>query len=41
MDWELIWWCVVGACALVVLLLVLVSTPKQKKSDITILRIGN
>ena len=41
MDWELIWWCVAGGCALVILLLASISTPNQKKDDITILRIGN
>ena len=41
MDWELIWWCVVGSGALVFMLLAFITTPKQKKNDITIFRIGN
>lgn len=40
MDLELIWWCVVGGIALVFMLLAFITTPKQKKNDITVLRIG-
>ena len=41
MDWELIWWLVHGGVAFVVLVLSFIATPKKKKDDITILRIGN
>lgn len=40
MDWELIWWCVVGSGAFLFMLWGFITTPKQKKNDITILRIG-
>lgn len=40
MDWETIWWCVVGSGAFVFMLLAFITTPKQKKNDITVLRIG-
>ena len=40
MDWELIWWCVVGGGVSVFMLLGFIVTPKQKEKDITILHIG-
>ena len=40
MDYELIWWCVVGGCALVFMLLAFITAPKQKKNDIVIFRVG-
>ena len=39
MDWELIWWCVVGGGIFVFMLLAFITTPKQKKNDVTILRV--
>jgi hypothetical protein len=40
MDYELIWWSIVGGCAFVFMLLAFIIAPKQKKNDITILHVG-
>ena len=40
MDWELIWWCIVGGSILAFMLFAFITAPKQKKDDITILHIG-
>ena len=41
MDYELIWWCVMGAIALVFLILIAITPPELEVSQETIARIEN
>jgi hypothetical protein len=41
MDYELIWWCVMGAIALAFLIVIAITPPELEVSQETIARIKN